>query len=37
MMGKPSCIWENTFKMGLEDDDESHGVEWIRLAQDMNQ
>ena len=32
-MGKPSCIWENTFKMGLEDDYESQGVEWIRLAE----
>jgi len=34
------CIWENTFKIGPEDDDdgdESHGVELIRLAEDRNQ
>ena len=37
MMGKPSCIWANTFKMDLEDDDESQDVEWIRLVEDRKQ
>jgi hypothetical protein len=36
-MGKPSCIWENTFKAGLENVDDSQGVEWTRLVEDRNQ